>query len=116
MDKQMYLNLETLRDEFKLYRAVDLQIAKRIEILIEVTKIELKYHSCVDKKAKVRSLSDFCLSIIINVRSVQRWKKSYREIGVLGLKKKDAPGKAPLAIRPRIRRVIDVGVLLSTKK
>lgn len=103
----MYLNLEILRNEFKVYRTVDLQVAKRIEILIEVTKIELKYHSCVDKKAKTRSLSDFCLSININVRSLQRWKKIYREIGVLGLKKKDAPGKAPLSIRPRIRRVID---------
>ena len=41
----MILSLEKLRKDYKLYRKKDLEIIARINILLEFSKLELRYDS-----------------------------------------------------------------------
>ena len=102
----MILNLEKLRNDYKAYRKKDPIIAERIDILITVTKYDLKYSgNLID--AKAAKLKPLLASLELSERTVQRWKRAYREEGGDGLGKKIAsgrpPGELPLHIKDIIR-------------
>jgi transposase InsO family protein len=103
----MILSLENLRRDYKLYRKKDPEIAARIDILISYSKFELKYEGDVNKDAKTKHINAFLISMELSDRTIQRWKKDYREKGADGLGKLKATGRPPIAIRRRIRRVIE---------
>jgi transposase len=102
----MILNLEKLRRDYKLYRKKDQEIAARIDILLSYSKFELKYQGPQEQETKIKFIRVFLTSMEISDRTIQRWKKDYKERGPDGLGKLKAIGRPPVAIRPRIRRVI----------
>lgn len=103
----MILSLEKLRKDYKLYRKKDHEIAARIDILLSYSKFELKYQGPEDQETKEKFIKAFLTSMDISDRTIQRWKKDYKERGPDGLGKLKATGRPPVAIRPRIRRVIE---------
>jgi hypothetical protein len=102
----MILSMDQLRRDYKIYRKKDQEIAARIDILISYTKYELKYDGDVNKDAKKKHINAFLTSMEISDRTIQRFKKDYREKGADGLGKLKATGRPPVAIRRRIRLVI----------
>lgn len=102
----MILSLEKLRKDYKIYRKKDLEITARINILLEFSKVELKYDGINNQARKKIECAAFFESMEISERTIQRWKKDYQERGPDGLGKLKATGRPPVAIRPRIRRVI----------
>lgn len=102
----MILNLEKLRKDYKAYRKKDKEIAARINILIEFSKIELKHGEDINQNSKNLKVDAFLESMELSIRTIQRWKKDYIEKGPDGLGKLKATGRPPVAIRRRIRRVI----------
>lgn len=102
----MILSLENLRRDFKLYRKKDHEIAARIDILLSYSKFELKYQGPLNQETKVKYITAFLTSMEISERTIQRWKKDYKERGPEGLGKLQATGRPPVAIRRRIRKVI----------
>jgi transposase len=106
METKMILSLEKLRFDFKAYRKKDPEIAARIDILLSYSKFELQYDGDINQEAKNKHITAFLTSMGMSDRTIQRWKKDYREKGADGLGKLKATGRPPVAIRPRIRRVI----------
>jgi len=102
----MILNLEKLRVDSKTFRKKDAEIFMRINILLEYSKIEMKFDGEVNKNSKKLNITAFLKSMEIADRTIQRWKKDYMERGPDGLGKLKATGRPPVAIRRRIRRVI----------
>jgi transposase InsO family protein len=102
----MILRLEKLRRDYKLYRKKDQEIAARVDILLSYSKFELKYQGPQEQETKEKFIRAFLTSMEISDRTIQRWKKDYRERGPDSLGKLKATGRPPVAIRPRIRRVI----------
>ncbi len=102
----MILNLEKLRKDSKLFRKKDAEIFMRINILLEYSKIEMKYDGEINKNSKQLHIIAFLKSMEISERTIQRWKKDYSEGGPDCLGKLKATGRPPVAIRRRIRRVI----------
>jgi transposase len=107
MEPKMILSLEKLRFDFKAYRKKDPEIAARIDILLSYSKFELQYDGDINQEAKNKHITAFLTSMDMSDRTIQRWKKDYREKGADGLGKLKATGRPPVAIRPRIRRVIE---------
>jgi transposase InsO family protein len=103
----MILSLEKLRKDHKIYRKKDEEIAARIDILLSYSKFELKYSGPILQETKVKYITAFLTSMKISERTILRWKQDYRERGPDGLGKSKATGRPPVAIRPRIRRVIE---------
>jgi transposase len=103
----MILNLEKLRINSKVYRKKDAEIFMRINILLAYSKIEMKYDGEINKDSKQLHVTAFLKSMEIAERTIQRWKKDYKERGPDGLGKLKATGRPPVAIRPRIQRVIE---------
>jgi transposase len=102
----MILSLEKLRRDYKNYRKKDQEIAARIDILLSFSKFELKYQGPQQQETKIKFIKAFLTSMEISERTIQRWKKDYTQRGPDGLGKLKATGRPPVAIRPRIRRVI----------
>lgn len=103
----MILSLEKLRRDYKIYRKKDGEIAARLNLLLEYSKLELKYDGEVNKETKKLRIDAFLFSMDISNRSIQRFKKDYHEKGADGLGKLKATGRPPVAIRRRIRRIIE---------
>ena len=102
----MILNLEKLRKDYKLYRKKDQEIAGRIDILLSYSKFELKYDGPLQQETKIKYISAFLTSMSISERTIQRWKKNYKERGANGLEKLKVTGRPPVEIRRRIKRII----------
>ncbi|MCP4990645.1 MAG: transposase [Colwellia sp.] len=102
----MILSLEQLRRDYKVYRKKDQEVAARIDILLSYSKFELKYQGPELQETKIKFMKAFLTSMEITDRTIQRWKKDYRERGPDGLGKLKATGRPPVAIRRRIRKVI----------
>lgn len=107
MEPKMILSLEKLRSDFKAYRKKDPEIAARIDILLSYSKFELQYAGDINQESKNKHITAFLTSMEMSERTIQRWKKDYQEKGADGLGKLKATGRPPVAIRPRIRRVIE---------
>ena len=103
----MILSLEKLRIDFKSYRKKDPEIAARIDILLSYSKFELQYAGEINQESKKKHITAFLTSMEISERTILRWKKDYQEKGADGLGKLRATGRPPVAIRRRIRRVIE---------
>lgn len=77
----MILSLEKLRRDYKLYRKKDQEIAARIDILLSYSKFELKCQGSQNQEVKVKFTRAFLTSMEISERTIQRWKKDYKERG-----------------------------------
>jgi transposase len=107
----MILSLEKLRKDYKLFRKKDEEIAARINILIELSKLELKASGYgaddIINPSKKLDILAFLKSMKVTERTIQRWKKDYTDRGAEGLGKLKATGRPPVAIRRRIQRIIE---------
>ena len=81
----MVLNLEQLRADYKSTYKNNWSFSCKIELLIEVTKIELKYLRQTDQAAKRIGVSQVVQEHGISVRTLQRWKKLYRDQDLSGI-------------------------------
>ena len=105
----MILSLEKLRKDYKLFRKKDLEITARLNILIELSKLELKsngYGNSSNDNSKRVHIEKFLKAVEVTDRTIQRWKLSYREKGAEGLGKLKGTGRPSVAIRRRIQRII----------
>ena len=95
----MRLNIIQLRKDYKSIYRINWPLAQRLEILIEVTKIEQKFHSQTYQAAKRIEVSKILNQAKVSLRTLQRWKQSYRKDGLEGItpKKKGHPPRRPLS-------------------
>lgn len=89
----MPLSLVRLRLHFKLFRHKDREVARRLEILIEYTKIELRCRSLSHKIGKKHALESLAMSVGRSLRTLQRWKSLYTYKGPWGLVKTSSSGR-----------------------
>jgi hypothetical protein len=68
----MILSLEKLRLDFNKYRKLDLEISARLDILISITKYELKYGSDTEMETNKKFITAFLSSMDISDRTIQR--------------------------------------------
>ena len=78
----MLLRLSQLRADFKAIYKKKWALAIKINVLIEATKIEIKFQSHLSSAAKRIELSKILRSAKISMRTLQRWKQSYRLNGI----------------------------------
>ena len=94
----MILNITRLREDYKYIYKKDWHTAEKINLLIEVTKIEMKSRG--HPSAVTQSLEIFKIlrSAKISLRTLQRWKMLWRSEGAAGLfpKKRGRPKKIEL--------------------
>lgn len=81
----MVLNLSRLRADYKTIRKLNYKVAGKIELLIEITKIDLKYQNQAPQNGKKIIFTDIINAKRISLRTLQRWKKLYRLDGIDGL-------------------------------
>lgn len=103
----MILSLEKLRIDYKLYRRRDHLIAEKIDILISVTKFELQLSGDVLTEIKNKKINAFLAGLELSERTLQRWKKSYREGGAECLGKKIASGRPPGELPNHIKKIVE---------
>ena len=96
----MVLNLEQLRADYKSTYKNNWSFSCKIELLIEVTKIELKYQRQTDQAAKRIGVSQVVQEHGISVRTLQRWKKLYRDQDLSGIapKRRGHPPRKQISI------------------
>ena len=94
----MLLRLSQLRADFKAIYKKKWALAIKINVLIEATKIEIKFQSHLSSAAKRIELSKILRSAKISLRTLIRWKQLYRKKGPQGiaLKKKGHPPQSKL--------------------
>jgi transposase len=81
----MILKLSQLREDYKATYKINWEVAKKISVLIEVTKIELSNQEKMAQGAKRIALSDILKAAKTSTRTLQRWKKSYLDKNIYGL-------------------------------
>ena len=70
----MVLNLPHLRADYKATYKSNWPLAEKINILIEVKKIEMNYRSQMAQSAKRIKVAKILQSANISLRTLQRWK------------------------------------------
>lgn len=84
----MILNLSQLREDYKAIYKLDWDTAKKVDFLIEITKLELRYQGNRSLTGKQVNISELLNAMDISLRTLQRWKKRYRDNGLSGIKAK----------------------------
>lgn len=103
----MILNLSQLREDYKATYRVDWRLGTKIDFLIQVTKLELKYHGRDKLTGKSVILLELLSAAKISLRTLQRWKRRYRLGGVNGLKAKTRGHKKAEQLKTEIKNRID---------
>ena len=85
----MVLTLSQLRADFKAIYKKNWALASKINVLIEATKIELKFKAHSSLSAKRIAISEILHQSKISLRTLRRWKQLYRKYGLQGI----VPGK-----------------------
>lgn len=102
----MILKLSHLRIDYKSNRKHNPPVAERLLALVELTKVKMRYNSCSNQAGKRMKISALLTSIDISQRTIQRWEKSYRDLGAMGLGKKKISGKIPEDLSDKIQEII----------
>lgn len=102
----MILKLSQLREDYKATYKKNWEVAKKISVLIEVTKVELFNQEKASQGAKRIALFDILKSAKISTRTLQRWKKSYRCQNIYGLCPKKKGHKKRIEINKEARNKI----------
>ncbi len=103
----MILNLEKLRRDYKLIRKENPEVGTRLEVLIEMTKLDLKSESACFMAGKRLAISALCTSLKISQRTLERWKSNYHNHGSQGLVEKKASGRKAKELGKHIKLVIE---------
>ena len=103
----MILNLEQLRRDYKRCYKQQWAVAKKLELLMAVTKLETNYKGRYPSLGKKPKLSELLHEAGKSLRTIQRWKRAYRRHGIQGLSPKDR-GRPPKKILPQeVRNLIE---------
>lgn len=103
----MILNLSQLREDYKAVYKRNWLVAKKLELIIEVTKIELSHQTKKSQSSKRIIVNDLLEASKINQRTLQRWKKKYREKGIYGLSHKKKGHRKRVEINEEAMRLIN---------
>lgn len=90
----MLLDLTQLRIDYKAVRKENWALACKLELLIEVTKIEMSYREQLPQAAKRIRVKQLLHSAGKSLRTLQRWKRLYRLQGLQGITFKER-GRPP---------------------
>ena len=88
----MVLSLVQLRADYKAAYRPNPRLAKKLEVLIETSKVDLSYEGDVSQAGKKVKISSILRASKITVRTLQRWKEAYRLKGIFGLAPKKRGG------------------------
>ncbi len=102
----MILNLSQLREDYKATYKENWKTAKKIELLIEISKIELRHQNRSNLKGKKLELLDYLNANSISLRTIQRWKGEYRKNGINGLALKIRGHKKQVELTDEIQDLI----------
>lgn len=102
----MILTLEHLRHDYHLIRKLNWTVALRVNALIELTKIDLKYEHTQSKSAKNIKVNELINGLKISLRTIQRWKSDYRKHGLVGLGIKDIKGRPAKELSEKLKGLI----------
>ena len=103
----MTLNLSQLRADYKATYKKNWPLATKINTLIDATKIELKFQSKTSQAAKRIELDKILHSAKTSIRTLQRWKQSYRCNGVDGITHKKRGHPRKIKIPSHITKLIE---------
>ena len=81
----MLLALTQLRMDYKATYRKNWPLACKIEILVEITKIEMRYSAHPLQGPKRVEMARILQAAHKSLRTIQRWKKLYREQGLEGI-------------------------------
>ena len=98
----MILNLCQLRKDYKAIYKKDWKTAKKVSILIEVTKLDLSYNNKMCTQGKRLTILEILQIAKCSLRTLQRLKRNYRLNGLKGL--------TPKKRGHRIKRELEYGV------
>jgi transposase len=99
----MILNLSQLRADYKIIRKKNYKVAAKIELLIEITKVDLKYQNQTPQNGKKIYLTDLLIAKKIKLRTLQRWKNNYRTNGLDGISDKKRGHKLKIELSQEIK-------------
>ncbi len=102
----MILSLENLRHDYKIIYKKNWKMARRLEALIELTKIELSHEDDDSKIAKNLKISSLLFGLEISKRTLQRWKSNYRKDGLWGIGLKQIKGRKAENLSDEIQLLI----------
>ena len=80
----MILNITRLREDYKYIYKKDWHIAEKINLLIEVTKIEMNSRGHPSAVTQRLEIFKILRSAKISLRTLQRWKMLWRSEGARG--------------------------------
>ena len=103
----MILNLEKLRRDYKANRKKEPKAAEKVLILIEYTKIKLKYESKLKISAKKIEVTSLTTSLELSPRTLRRYERLYNGDGIKDLINKDVSGRPPVDLSSEIQKLIE---------
>lgn len=103
----MLLSLIQLRSDFKAVYQSNWKVAQKLEVLIEITKVELSYEGEISQAGKRVKVSLILRGAQITLRTLQRWKEAYRARGICGLSPKKRGGIKAKDLSSEIKQLIE---------
>jgi transposase len=103
----LYLNLTKLRQEYKLSKRRNPILAERLFALIEYEKVRINHDKDRCKIKQNMKIQSLCLGLDTSLRTLQRWRKAYKEKGLYGLNRKKNKGSPALEISLKAKRLIE---------
>lgn len=103
----MVLNLSQLRADYKATYKSNWPLAEKTYILIEVTKVEIRYQHRSSQAAKRVRVAEIIEAAGISLRTLQRWKKLYRDHGLKGITPQERGHPPKKDIPDKIQKIIE---------
>jgi len=103
----MILSLDQLRWDYKVLYRSNWEVAKKLDVLIESTKVEISFENEVAQASKRIKLNSILKSAEITIRTLQRWKKVYHRNGWVGLLPKKRGGIAAVDLSAEVKTHIE---------
>lgn len=103
----MVLSLVQLRADYKAAYRPNPKLARKLEVLIETSKVDLCYDGDVSQTGKKVKISPILRAAKITIRTLQRWKEAYRLKGICGLASKKRGGVIAIDLSLEIKEHIN---------
>lgn len=102
----MMLSLVQLRSDYKAVYRSNWKLAQKLEVLIEISKVELSYEGDTSQAGKRVKVSSILRGAQITLRTLQRWKEAYRKKGICGLSPKKKGGVKAIDLSLEVQELI----------
>lgn len=101
-----HISLPKLREDYKLLRKRNPEVANQVLALIEFEKIKLATKNDPSKSGKRMKVSALCNGVGISLRTLQRWHRNYRIGEIFKLAKSKANGATRKDITEEAKYII----------